>query len=90
MSLTPKDYQIRELWKLTVDTAKLMVTTRIKEVFRHLEQDETKLLNLQKYTEILGGYLNEVVGLLDPKNPKETLNATLEKMDKEIVQLDPF
>ena len=41
--LTPKYYQIREvmLGKPTVDTTKLMVTTRIKEVFRHLEQDDT-------------------------------------------------
>ncbi len=37
--LTPKGYQIKEflLGKLTMDNAKLMVTTRIKEVFRHLE-----------------------------------------------------
>lgn len=41
--LTPKDYQIREVvpGKSTVDTAILMVTMGIKEVFRHLEQDET-------------------------------------------------
>ena len=37
--LTPKNYQIKEffLGKPTVDIVKLMVTTEIKEVFRHLE-----------------------------------------------------
>lgn len=37
--LTPRDYQIKEVMhgKPTLDTAKLMVTTRIKEVFRSLE-----------------------------------------------------
>lgn len=91
-NLTPKNYQIREvmLGKPTVDIAKLMVTIGMKEVFRHLEQDETKLINLWKHNEILRGYLNEVVGPLDPKNIEETLNVALEKREKENVQLDPF
>ena len=90
--LTVKDYQIKEFvqGKPIVDTTKLMITMGIKEVFRHLEQDETKLLNLWKQNEILRGYLNKVVGLLDLENPEETLNATLDKRNKESVQLDPF
>ena len=48
------------------------------------------LITLWKQNEILRGYLNELVGPLDPKNLKETLNATLEKRDKENVHLDPF
>lgn len=90
--LTPRDYQVREivLGKPTLDTAKLLVTTGMKEVFKNLEQDEEELITLQKKNEILKGYLNEVVGPLDPEHPEETLNATLEKRDKEAVQLDPF
>ena len=34
--------------------------------------------------------MQEVVGLLDPKNLEETLGVTLDKRDKENVQLDPF
>ena len=46
--LTPKYYQIKEVFlgKPIVDTAKLLVTTGIKEVFRYLDQDESELLNL--------------------------------------------
>ena len=37
--LTPKDYQIREIvfGRPTVDTKKVMITTSMKEVFRHVE-----------------------------------------------------
>lgn len=34
--------------------------------------------------------MNEVVGPLDPKNPKETINVALDKRNKETTQLDPF
>lgn len=46
--LIPKDYQIREVvvGKPTLDTAKLMVKNGIREMFRHLEQDDTKLTTL--------------------------------------------
>ena len=46
--LTPKDYQIKEVFlgKPSMDIAELMVTTRIKEVFRHLEHDEFEVLKL--------------------------------------------
>lgn len=66
-----------------MDTVKLMVTTGIKEVFKHLEQDESEVLKLWKKNEILRGYLNKVVGPLDPENPEETLGAALDKRDKE-------
>ena len=68
--LTPKDYQINEVFlgKPTMNTTKLVVTTGIKEVFRHLEQDESELLNLWKQNEILRGYFNEVVYFLDHKS----------------------
>ena len=68
-----------------MDSAKLMVTMGIKEVFRYLEQNKSKLLNLQKYNELLRGYLHEVLGLLDPKNLKDTLGVTLNRRDKENV-----
>ena len=73
-----------------MDIAKLMVTKGIKDVFKHLEQDESKLLNLWKQNEILRAYLNEVIGPLDPKNPEDTLNVALDRSDKETAQLDPF
>ena len=45
--LDPKYYQVGEFihGKHTLYTTKLMVTMGIKEVFRHLEHDETELLN---------------------------------------------
>ena len=39
---------------------------------------------------MLKGYLNEVVGPLDPKHPEETLNIEIERIFKEMVNLDPF
>ena len=70
-----------------------MVTMRIREVLRHLEQDEAELITLQRQNEILKGYLSEVFGPLNPTNLEETLNTTLKgqaKKDKGIGQLDPF
>ena len=48
--LIPQDYQIREvmLGKSTLDTTKLMVTMGIKEVFRSLEQEGTKIMTLYR------------------------------------------
>ena len=47
---TPKYYQIKEvmLGRPTVDTAKVMITTGMKEVFKHMDRDEYELLMLQK------------------------------------------
>ncbi|MDF3675419.1 hypothetical protein, partial [Enterobacter hormaechei] len=44
------DYQIKEVFlgKTSVDIAKLMVTTTIKEVFNHLDKDEAELVKLRK------------------------------------------
>ena len=46
--LTPKDYQIREvlLGKPMVDTTKVLITMGIKEAFRHMDEDESKLVML--------------------------------------------
>ena len=82
--LTPQDYQIREvmLGKPTLNTARLMVTIGIKEVFRSLEQEGIELIMLHRQNEILKGYLAKVVGPLDPEHLEETL--------KEGIHLDPF
>ena len=44
--LTPKDYQIKDvmLGRPTVDTTKVMITIGMKEVFRHMDQDELELI----------------------------------------------
>ena len=49
-SLGPQDYQIREvmLGKATLDTAKLMVTMGIKEVFKSMEHEGVKFRTLQR------------------------------------------
>ena len=78
------------LGKPTLDTTMLMVTTRIKEAFRHLEQDGFELITLRRQNEILKGHLRKFLGPLDPINPKEPLNTTLERRDKGAAQLDPF
>ena len=54
----------------------------MKEVFKHIDQDRAELITLWRQNEILKGYLSEVVGPLDPTNPEETLNTTLERRDK--------
>ena len=60
----------------------------VKEVIKNIEQDEAKLQTLQRQVEILKGYLVEVVGPLDLKHPKETLNTILREGGG--VQFDPF
>lgn len=42
--LTPKDYQIKEvmLGSPTVNTLKVIITMGMKEVFRHMDYDESK------------------------------------------------
>ena len=76
------------LGKPILDTLRLMVTLGIKEVFKSLEKEEAKVITLCRKNEILRGYLDKVVGPLDPKHPEETLNATLR--EGEGVNLDPF
>ena len=46
--LTPKDYQIKEvlLGRPIVDTTKVLITRGIKEVFRHMDRDESELIIL--------------------------------------------
>ena len=88
--LGPQDYHIREvmLGKLTLDTAKLMITMGMKKVFKSLEQEGVELRTLCRQNEILRGYLAKVVGSLDPEHPKETLNVALR--DGGGVDLDSF
>ena len=62
------------LGKPTRDTARQMITMGVKEVLKHMEQDE---IEIQRKVEILKGYLAEVVGPLDPERPEETLNTIL-------------
>lgn len=90
--LTPKDYQIKEimLGRPMVDTAKAMIITGIKEVFIHMDKDESKLLLLRKQNEFLRGYLHGVVGLIDLDNLEIALVAALETKEKGSVQLDSF
>ena len=52
--LTPKDYQIKEviMGKPKVHTTKVMISMRMKEVFRCVDQDESKLIALWKYNKL--------------------------------------
>ena len=89
-SLGPQDYQIREviLGNPMLDTDRLMVTMGINEVFKSLEKEGAELKTLRRKNEILRGYLAKVVGSLDLKHLKETLNVALR--DEGGVHLDPF
>lgn len=69
------------LGKPTLDIAKQMVSIGMKEIFRGLGGEGSKLIMLQRQNEILKGYLAEVIGPLDPKHPEETLNATIKRRD---------
>ena len=55
------------------------MTMGVKEVIKHMEQNEIEIQTLQTQVEILKGYLAEVVGPLDPECPEETLNTILKK-----------
>ena len=70
------------LGKPTLETAKLMVTPEMKDVFRSLEKDGAELITLWWQKKILKGYLSEVIGPLDPTNPEETLKVVVERRDK--------
>ena len=90
--LTPKDYQIREvlLGKPTIDIAKVMITTGIREVFKYFDDKESELIIFSKENELLRGYLHGIVGPLDQDHPKVTLSLALERRDKGSVHLDSF
>lgn len=62
-----------------IDIAKVMITMGMKEVFRHMDQDEYELIVLRKQNEILRGYLHEIMGPIDLDNLKITLVAKLER-----------
>ena len=53
----------------------------VTKVFTHLDKDESELLTLRKYNELLRGYLNEVVGPIDLENLEIVLGATLERKE---------
>ena len=46
-----------------MDTAKVMITMGIREVFRHFDNNENELIKMRKENEILRGYLH---GIVDP------------------------
>ena len=62
-----------------VDTKKVMITNGMKEVVRHMDWDESKLIELQKQTEILRGYLQEFLGPIDLEEIETTLVETLQR-----------
>ncbi len=82
--LSPKDYQIREvlLGRPTVDTTKVLITMGIKEVFRHMDERESKLIILRRKNELMRGYLLGVVGLIDLENLEITLTVALKMREK--------
>ena len=47
-----------------------MMAMGIKEVLKHMKQDEIELRTLQRHVEILRGYLAEVVGPLYSECPE--------------------
>ena len=65
-----------------------MMTMGVKEVLKHMEQDEIEIRTLQRQVEILKGYLAEVVGPLDPECPEETLNTI--PREGEGTRINPF
>ena len=65
-----------------------MMSMGVKEVLKHMEQDEIQIQMLRRQVEILKGYLSEVIGPLDPERPEETLNSILK--EGESTRLNPF
>ena len=65
-----------------------MMTMGVKEVIKHMEQEEVKLPTLQSEVKILKGYIAKVVCPLDPEHPKQNLNTILREGGG--VQLNPF
>lgn len=79
--LTPKDFQIKEviLGKPTVDMVKILITMGLKNVFSHLDGDDSELIMLKNKNELLRGYLTKVVGPIDLDNLEISLGAILTK-----------
>ena len=85
-----EDYEVKDimLGRPTRDTARQMMTMGVKEVLKHMEQDDFEIRPLRRQVEILKGYLAEVVGHLDLEDPEETLNTILK--EGEGTRLNPF
>lgn len=90
--LTPKDYEIKEvlLGRPMVDKTKVLVAMGINEVFKHMDEDESKLIMLRRKKRHMRAYSHGVVGPIDLDNPEITLAMTLEMRDKGSVQIDSF
>ena len=65
-----------------------MMSMGVKEVLKHMEQDEIEIQTLRRQVEILKGYLSDVIGPLDPERAEDTLNAILK--EGESTRLNPF
>ena len=64
------------------------MTMGVKDILKHMEQDEIEIKTLWRQVEILKGYIAKFVGPLDPKCLEETLNAILR--EGEGTRLNPF
>lgn len=80
------------LWNLKMDTSKFLITTGLKLVFSHQDKSESKKFVLRKQNKLLRGYLNEIVGPIDPNHLNISLGVALERkeVEKALREIDLF
>ena len=85
--LTPSGYQIKEelLRKPMVDITKVLITTNMKEVLKHMDRNVLELMMLLKQNDIMRGSLHGIVGPIDPDHLEIILTMTLERKENETI-----